>query len=74
MGLAKSVTFLMTLGGVGVGMGVGNRPWLLGTLIYEGVKLERGEGWFFSFFFLSFHHENVRFENICIFLCPFSTQ
>jgi hypothetical protein len=25
------------------GVGGGNRPWLLGTLIYEGVKLERRE-------------------------------
>jgi hypothetical protein len=25
-----------------IGVGVGNRPWVLGILFYEGVKLERG--------------------------------
>jgi hypothetical protein len=36
------VTWLITLGGGG-GQ---NRPWVLGTLIYERDKFERGEDWF----------------------------
>jgi hypothetical protein len=34
--VAIGVTWLIILGG-----GVQNRPWVLGTLIYEGVKLQR---------------------------------
>ena len=26
-------------------MGVGNRPWVLGTAIYEEIKLQRGKDW-----------------------------
>jgi len=35
---AKGVTWLITVGREGGGQ---NRPWVLGTLIYEGFKLER---------------------------------
>jgi hypothetical protein len=34
------VTWLITL--LGWGGGGQNPPWVLGTLIYEGVKIERG--------------------------------
>lgn len=34
VGVTINVTWLVTLG-------VGNRPWVVGTSIYEGVKLER---------------------------------
>lgn len=33
-------------GGGGRGGAAKYRQWVLGTLIYEGVKLERGEGFF----------------------------
>ena len=36
---AKDVTWLTTVGGGGAE--VQNRPWVLGTSIYEEVKLER---------------------------------
>jgi hypothetical protein len=49
-------------------MGRQNQPWVLGTLIYEGVKKE-GEDRFFSFF-LPLHHPNNHFENISIFYLP----
>jgi hypothetical protein len=35
-----SVTLLITLRG-----GVQNWPWVLGTLFYKGIKIERGENW-----------------------------
>ena len=62
-GLAIRVTFLMTLEGR-------DWPWVLGTLIYEGIKLERGGRVVPFIFSLSFHHVNDRFENICIFSLP----
>jgi hypothetical protein len=31
---------------------VQNRPWILRTLLFEGVQLERGEDWFEQFFYL----------------------
>jgi len=41
--------------GMGGGWGATNRPpWVLGTLIYEGVKLEKGETQVFLLFFSAF--------------------
>jgi len=45
-----------------------NHPWVLGTLIYEGVGLKkRGKMGLFHFC-LSIHYPNNRFENISVFL------
>jgi hypothetical protein len=38
------INFVITLRGGGEVRGVKNPPWALGTLIYEGVNLERGGG------------------------------
>jgi len=45
-----------------IAFGRQNRPWILGTLIYEADKSR--------FFFCVLHHENNRLENTSIFYLP----
>jgi hypothetical protein len=46
-----------------------NRPWVLGTIIYDGVNNIRLKAVFF-YFLLSLHHPNNRLENILLLFVP----
>jgi hypothetical protein len=53
-----------------VGGGGQNRPWVLGILINEGVKLRKREKVGLFNFFHSLPYPNNRFENIYVFYLP----
>jgi hypothetical protein len=59
------VNWLITLGGQ-------NQPWVLGTLIYKAVKLERREDWFEPILNTHTHLSPTLIP--VFFICPSSTQ
>jgi hypothetical protein len=55
------------------GGGAAKSSTVIGTLIYERGKLEKG-GILVYLFFLSLHYPDYRFENISIFYLPLFTS